>query len=159
MKKEVLIAIIIGFSVGLIITYGIHTAQTSLLAQKDAAESALSPTSNTTLTDPTGEGTHSIIIYSPQTPEIVDEEPVRISGITTPYSMVSAIGVKVHTSSVADSQGSFVIELPLEAGVNVVQLDSFAPGGEHAAQALELVYTTKTFDKRDTASSSGALRS
>lgn len=158
MKKEVVIAIIIGFSVGLIITYGIHTAQTSLLAQKDATESALSPSSNTTLTDPTGEGTHSIIIYSPQSPEILDEEPARISGITTPYSMVSAIGVKIHTSSVADSQGSFVIELPLEEGANVVALDSFAPGGERASQSLELVYTTTTLDVRDTASSSAARR-
>lgn len=154
MKKEVLIAIIIGFSVGLIITYGVHTAQSSILAQKENSEAALSPSSNATLTDPAGDGTHSLIIYSPQTEDILATSTIQISGITSPDSMIAAISGEDSSSIVADSQGSFVLEFELETGGNIVELTSYALTGEVATEILELVQSKVNLSRSSSASSS-----
>ena len=139
MKKEVLIAIIIGFIFGLVITVGIYTARKSL----NARDQMTNPQSLDQ--SPTGynsNSTHSINITSPPVYTISDTTEVTITGITTPNSMVAAISTESHHITSADNQGNFSSKVTLDAGENIVKISSYDISGNSAEINHHLIYST-----------------
>jgi hypothetical protein len=138
MKKEVLIAIFIGFSLGLLITFGIRTARESLKARDNNAslESSLLPTpSPTTLS-------HQLLITAPKDAQIIFEPETSINGATTPLSLISILTADRFETTIADMQGSFSATIPLKAGANQIEIVSFNPQNERSSAQITVVYTT-----------------
>ena len=137
MKKEVLIAIIIGFTLGLIITIGVYTAQKSI-NQRDQLLSPQSESSDNNDLD----NSHSLNITSPANYHISKSSPITITGITSPNAMIAATAIESESLTTSDFQGNFSIEVDVEAGENIIQVTSYDQSGNFTQQDLSIIYST-----------------
>ncbi|MFC1653278.1 hypothetical protein ACFL1M_00325 [Patescibacteria group bacterium] len=140
MKKEVLIAIIVGFSLGLVITFGIYRAQKSI---KERANR-----NNTTQETQTEELPEILLsITQPQDGDIFDQDSITIGGITQKESLVTAISSEDHQATQADELGNFSIEFELDTGANDITITSFNQDGTKQEKEMTVVYTTYDFEE------------
>jgi hypothetical protein len=143
MKKEILIAIIIGFILGLIITFGIWTANKSLqennntsLTQENENQPIVSETS------PNNEEKVSLTITSPENNSLLDQEDIEITGQTSPLANLVILFEDGEEIIQADQQGEFKTEITLNGGANEITITAFDQDGNEASKVLNLVYST-----------------
>lgn len=138
MKKEVLIAIIAGISLGLIISFGIATAQRSLKKQSSALE--IEPTISPQITP----NQSSLFVNSPQPNAVVSESPFLVTGSTLPGSMVAIQNGSTYTSGVADAQGNFALSLNLSEGANLIVVSTYSESGQTDRTSFKIAYQTNS---------------
>jgi hypothetical protein len=138
MKKEIIIAIVIGFILGLIITFGVYTANKALKEQKKPAAS-LPPTEEAT-PEPTRETT--LEISEPENNIVVKEDEITVSGTTLPKTPVAIIAEEFQGFAYSDNDGVFSLDVPLVSGANEIRVVSVPKEGEKAETVLTIVYTT-----------------
>ncbi len=139
MKKEVVIAIILGVCIGLIITFGVHRARQSLQT-KNIANSTSQPTNPSA--SPKDSNPHSLILYSPEDSQIYDHDEIQVSGITSENAMIAVIRDSEYASTYADSQGSFATTITLKPGANRIIVHSHNLEGTLATASADVVYST-----------------
>jgi len=115
MKKEIVIAILIGLSLGLFITYGVYQAKTGIdkKADQDQKNLALTPA-------PDQEFAGELILNSPANEIIQTETTTSVSGTTLPNSFVVIFVGNVEKITTADESGNFSVEVELESGANII---------------------------------------
>lgn len=138
MKKEVLIAIIIGFTLGLIITIGVYTAQKSI----NQRDQLISPASNGDSSSAETQASHTITVTSPKNYAISNQNELKITGITSPNSMIAVLAHDSNSLSTANDQGIFTSSVELNAGENIIRLISYDSQGNNAETNLILIYST-----------------
>ena len=144
MRKEVLIAILIGFGIGLIITFGVITAKSAINQNQEKIIGAVTPSAEV-IASPE-KSTHKITLSQPENKSVVNSEKIEISGTTTPLSAVAVMtGSSGDTVTTADETGRFYQEITLTGGVNIVKAVSISPKGEKAENQVSVVYTTAEF--------------
>lgn len=79
----------------------------------------------------------TITIESPSEGAEVEEEKIKVSGITQAYATVSIDGV----TGVADASGRFTMEVLLTEGENVLTITATSTTGKTASKTLRLKYT------------------
>ncbi len=140
MKKEVLTAIVIGFVIGLLITFGVYCAQRYLkqagqilspLADKSGAQSTTSP-----------EIISSLSLTSPLDESISKEAKISVIGITSPLSWVIILTEKSEVAVQADDKGNFETGISLISGENEIEVKSFGDKGEMVSKIVTVVYST-----------------
>ncbi len=132
MKKEVIIAILIGFGIGLLITVGIHATR-----KKDTG--VLNPVADITPTiAPNNE--HHVEIISPLENSLQSSPNLLIKGQTTPDSSIILQTEQTYQIKIADSSGAFEADFPLSFGPNQITLTSYDPTGASATFVLETTY-------------------
>ena len=140
MKKELFISILIGFGLGLLIMFGIYTANRALkengkiqspIIEPDATQSGSLDLSMQTLT-----------IVSPIDQTIIKEAKTVLSGVTSPGSWVVILAEKGEIAILADNEGSFETEIALIGGENEIEIISIAENGERASKTITVVYST-----------------
>lgn len=136
MKKEVVLAIIVGFSLGLIITLGIYTARRALRRQTPLT----SPPETSASPSPTP--SHGLTITSPTEEALLDQDKVILQGLTTPNSLVTVITPQDNLIVTANSAGEFQTQISLVGGVNQLQIVALTPDGQRAETSLTLTYST-----------------
>lgn len=136
MKKEVLIAIIAGFSLGLIITFGIHTAQKSV---KNRTTNAVDTKDNTGTTP---NQSHIIEVVSPRPNSVIDKDVVSVSGSTSPGSLLAIIATAGTSAVTADDNGQFSTKVDLDAGPNTLIIKSYSPIGQEAEITIDVAHST-----------------
>ncbi len=146
MKKEVLLAISIGFILGLIITFGIWTANKSLAGIKKptatptptvAAENT--PAANVTAA-PTN--TSGLVITTPEDESFTSKNTTTVSGKTTPNATVVILYEGDSDTLLADAQGNFSNDISLIAGFNTITVSSFDASGTKTSQTIIVTYST-----------------
>ena len=140
MKKEVLIAIIVGFSLGLVITFGIYTAQKSLkerAANQNTTEESLISGSDANIL---------LSITQPTNGSITDKDTITIGGITKKNALVTVISPEDHKATQADDLGNFSVEFSLDVGENKIQITSVSPDETKQEKTISVVYTTYEFE-------------
>lgn len=140
MKKEVLVAIIIGFGLGLVITFGIWTANKAL--KETGPKKEATPEQATEETIPTPTPTHIIVINSPEDNSISNKEKIEITGKTTPTATVAILYEGGEKIIEADSEGGFSVEISLIGGSNEITIVAYDPEGNEASKTLTVVYST-----------------
>jgi len=142
MKKEILIAIIIGFVLGLVITFGIWTANKSLkegVTQNQQEEVA----KNETITTPTqAEEKLPLTIISPENNALLNQEKLEIVGKTSPKAVVAISYEEGEKIIEADEKGDFKGEITLIGGGNEITISAFDNQGNEASKTLNLVFST-----------------
>lgn len=138
MRKEVLVAIIIGFGLGLVITFGIWTANKAL---KEAAPTTTAPTEEEEVT-PTPTPTLELVIISPENNIISEEEIIEVSGQTTPRAIIAVTYPEGEKLFEADEDGSFSTEISLVGGDNLIEISVFNDEGDETTEILTIVYST-----------------
>ncbi len=156
MRKEVLVAILLGLGIGVVVALGIFTARKALIAapeaekmeQGGAAKSATSNQQQATGSAIGGEKTekqHAVTLTSPNDGLVTANEKITLAGATTPGSTVAVTGGETDTVVAADEKGQFSAEITLVGGDNEIRIVSFGPKGEKAEAALTVVYSTAEF--------------
>jgi hypothetical protein len=143
MKKEILIAIIIGFVLGLVITFGIWTANKSL--KEGATTQPKEVTENETITTPVpaqGEEKLPLTLISPENNALVNQEKLEIVGKTSPKAVVAVVYEEGEKIIEADEKGDFKQEITLVGGGNEITISAFDNEGNEVSKTLNLVYST-----------------
>ncbi|MDP3955226.1 MAG: hypothetical protein Q8Q15_02595 [bacterium] len=143
MRKEVLIAIILGFALGLVITFGVWSANRAM-KEKDVAENTVEeevetlPTSSPTPTS----ATFSLVILSPADESFVDKDKISINGSTEPGAEIAVITENGEAIVVADESGKFDAPIILETGTNEITVTAVNAGGDEVTKTINIVYST-----------------
>ena len=154
MKKEVFLAIAIGFILGLIITFGIWTANKSLKQlPTDGTLASASPSPETTPppgTDqtpppvPTGsQSGMELNITSPAEDSLNTTSSLTISGKTAALASVAVVAPSGEQVVEADSSGNFSAKVTLEGGYNFITITAVDSGGNSVTKELTATYTTQ----------------
>ncbi len=140
MKKEVILAISIGFALGLIITFGIWTANQSLknLPQPSPKASVPpSPTpSNSQITN------NQLTINTPDDEALVSTNTITVSGTTTPVATLLIVSENGEQTTLADASGNFSLDVDLITGFNTITVYSYSTDGNEASKSLIITYST-----------------
>lgn len=143
MKKEILIAIVIGFILGLVITFGIWTANKSLQENNNepqTEENESQPIVNENSQN--DEEKMSLSITSPQDNSLLDQEEIEITGETSPLANIVILFEEGEKIIQADEQGDFKETIELSGGANEITITAVDQDGNEASKALNLVYST-----------------
>lgn len=167
MRKEFVVAIFLGLTVGLLIVVGILVARQAFEKHQSGPDNTIktikpSPIStslsagSTTVTPLSGvNGTlsvptptpskHSVIIDRPEENSVFSSSELIISGKTTPLSTIAIVSEKNEYFTTADEAGLFSQKVELITGVNEIKVASVASNDEQAEIILTVVYTTAEF--------------
>jgi len=139
MKKEVLLAITIGFIIGLVLTFFVYKSQLG----RNASSEILSPLSSgevSTKVDSLSE--KSLTIIAPIDQSISSEGKTTITGSNSPLSWVLIMGEKGEKVVQADEKGNFETDLLLVSGENEITVTAIKPDGTEISKTLTIVYST-----------------
>jgi hypothetical protein len=138
MRKEILFAIVAGVLFGLVISFGIWKANSSINPNSTSNSQNASPT-------PTIQGPSQIglTIAKPQEYEIVSENQVAISAITSPDSWVSISAEDQDYVAKSDAKGAFEMNVSLIKGLNEIIVTAFDQSGNQETHTLPIVYSTE----------------
>lgn len=117
MKKETIIAILVGLSLGLFITYGVYQAKTSISPESDKDQDILSLTPI-----PENEFSGELVLNSPENEIIQEDNSISVSGTTLPNSFVVIFVDNKETITSSDESGNFSTEISLENGLNIITI-------------------------------------
>jgi hypothetical protein len=150
MKKEVLIAVVLGIIVGLVITFGMYTANTALQRKAQQIKDA-SPTPTPTSELQNGQNS-SIIVYGPEDNMLTDKDKVQLSGSTDPNAIVVIFVNDKETITTADGKGNFSAELSLVGGSNIITTIATDTNGKQNQDQRAVVFSTASLDDSPQAS-------
>lgn len=137
MKKEMFIAILIGLTLGLIITYGVYRMRLAFLRGSDnvTVSQAPDPTPSTDAT--------TLTIFSPEDGTIQTQKELTVSGTTVPDSYVILFVNNEDYISTADSTGNFSFNVILGDGGNILKIHTVDSNGTTTTvQRTVIVQTT-----------------
>lgn len=147
MRKEVILAIAIGFSLGLVITFGIWTANKSLKNQ-GLDRPLPTPTAQTVSSSPPPAGEPSPVsnfplsVSSPEDEALFNTSKITLTGKTAAAATVAVAFEDSQTIVSADANGDFTAAVNLVGGYNVIRVTAFDTAGNRAEQLLTVTYTT-----------------
>lgn len=139
MKKEVVFAITIGFTLGLLLTFFLYKSQFN----SGSANSIVSPLGDKIKTEAlTPFPSQSLSIISPIDQSIAKEGKTVVSGISAPLSWLIIMGEKGEKVVQADEKGNFETDLLLVSGENEITISSINAKGEKVEKQITIVYST-----------------
>lgn len=141
MRKEVLIAIIIGFALGLVITFGVWTANRAI---KETAPQKEGSTEEVEIEEPTPTPVSQLplIVTTPKDNSIIDKEKIEVTGKTAPQAIVVILYQEGEKILEADEKGNFNTEITLTGGANKIEISAHDQEGNEIIQILTVVYST-----------------
>jgi len=139
MPKEITFAILIGFIFGLLITFGVYTANKAIQEQgkQSKAESSITPSPAT----PSSQ--NSLTISEPVDEELFSDPEIILSGKTNPQAVITVLTENNELFVEADNDGFFSQKITLVPGINSLTLVSTNTFGNQAQADLTLTYSTK----------------
>jgi len=140
MKKEVFLAVFVGFALGLIITFGIWTANKSLRPVPVTSSPTPSAEAGVEPTPPAAQVTLSV--SDPVDESVTSTSTVTVTGKTLPSAPVIITGEGVQSIVVADNAGDFEQDVKLEAGYNRLTVSVYDGQGNSVSKQLLVTYTT-----------------
>ena len=154
MRKEILIAIIVGVIVGLGITFGLFTVRQRIFPNTTAREINSSREQNPT---PTPTATQrNLVIQQPENNLLTDQSSVKVVGRALPNSYITILTPDNEALTVADQDGDFAQDVELDLGGNRVTVVAIAPDGQQEEVVLSVVYSTVDLNA-DTASAEASV--
>ena len=146
MRKEILAAILVGFALGLVITFGIWSANKALVntggGKTVENQEAKTPAGNISPSENPQATPFSLAISKPEDESIINTNKVTVSGITEPLAQIVIIGEKGEDILEADEKGIFTSEVSLVSGTNEITVTAFSKNGDEVSKTLNIVYST-----------------
>lgn len=137
MRKEIILAIVLGAILGLVIIFGINLANQSATNITPTPSPTLQPEANQPLVE-----TPTLQVISPENNSVSFEDSLTLIGKTQENAWVSLIWEEGETIIQADQDGNFQQEIDLIGGENIIEIT--ATDGKDYQESLELtvIYTT-----------------
>lgn len=136
MRKEVLLAIILGVGLGVVVAFGIWRANQALTPRDTAQNQNVLPM-------PKPEDFSELVITEPENQAVVSQDSVIVRGAATPGATIAILASGNEYILEADKEGGFEQEVDLAPGPNEIKVISFASDGNTAEERLVVVYTTE----------------
>jgi hypothetical protein len=137
MKKEVLIAILIGFSLGLTITYGVYRVRLAMQDQPPSIEQIVNATPT-----PASEAQSIIAVHSPTNGTVQTEASTTVAGTTLPNAFVVLFVNNESYIQTSDATGNFSFEVPLVNGGNILIVHVVNEDGQSISVERTIVVTS-----------------
>lgn len=147
MKKEVLVAVMIGLTMGLLITYGIYRVQTAI-NQPPITDVLDTATDSAEISAPT-----VIALHSPDQGAVQTGTGTIITGTTIPESFVVVFVNDKETITTSDKSGNFTHSTDLSSGTNFIKVHVIDENG-NTATAERVVVVSDIFERMASASES-----
>jgi hypothetical protein len=147
MKKEILVAIVFGLSVGLFITYGLYRTRNVVT---DEQTNTIGDDNNT---DTDADNTGNLVLHSPEDEIIVGTADITIAGDTDPENFVVIFVNEEEHLTTADVTGAFSIGAELEAGSNVILVYTVDEDGKSSSQERVVIFTTQSLSEETSTAS------
>lgn len=145
MRKEVVVAIIIGGVLGLTVAFGIWKANSSFSASKQVQSSSTSAPLASSFASPEPVTDKNLTLTSPNQYEVFTQSTIKIAGLTKANSYV-VIQSDKNTVTRADSSGSFSVDFELEEGINAILIKSFEQDYTAHEKSVTVVYEPNLSD-------------
>jgi glucodextranase-like protein len=139
MRKEIIIAILIGIIFGLVVTYGIYTANKAISQKPGAGKKGSVLPSPTATPEPLVD----LHISSPEDSLVLEKSNVTISGTTVPEGIVTIITETDEIITQANAEGVFRQEIELIKGANTITISATDLSKVSQPQVINLVYSTE----------------
>lgn len=136
MRREVIVAIILGVGVGLLVAFGLWRANLSFSPNS-------SPLPQEQTQDQTETVLSDLIITSPEDSSVVAKDTVTVEGATTPGASVVILTESGEYLTQAGADGSFEVEITLAPGPNEIMVKSYDGQEREATQTIAVVYSTE----------------
>jgi hypothetical protein len=120
MRKEVIIAIILGLGLGFVITFGIYRTRVALRSTPSSEEQAEALKTPATSLTPTTE--QALAIHNPEDGLITAATSTVVTGESEPNAPVVLLVNSTEYLSTTDGGGNFSFDVPLRQGSNVLTL-------------------------------------
>lgn len=153
MKKEVILAILIGLGMGLFITYGVYRVRTSITTPPVTDLEEATDASPTTTATPA-----LIAIHNPEHGQVQSESTTTVTGTTTENAYVVLFVNDEDFISTADETGNFSFEVDLEDGVNYITVHVIHNDGT-TAEDERIVIVSSALEDLETVASEEATDS
>lgn len=142
MKKEIIIAILVGLSMGLIITFGVYRVKSSIT---EAPTTSLEDESeqNEATTAPT-----ILALHSPEDGTVQVEKELTVTGTTIPNSFIVLFVNDSDFISNTDESGNFSFQVELEDGANILRVHVLNEDGETTVEE-RLVVISDAFEQEE----------
>ncbi|MBI4057831.1 hypothetical protein HY405_00735 [Candidatus Microgenomates bacterium] len=140
MRKEVLIAIILGAALGLAIAFGVWRANIALSPKKTTQETTSTATPTST---PSSTPEFSLVVTQPEDEALVDTQTITVEGKTLPGATVIITSPADEQIVLAGSDGTFTREIKLESGANTVLITTINENDETVEQQITVTYSTE----------------
>lgn len=144
MKKEVIIAIIIGLLIGLVFTLGISTANKALNQQK--AKKLTPQDSGNSLTTSNNNQQKTLTVTSHENFDLINQSETTLSGIAWPKAVIALMAETQTRLIQADSEGIFTFQINLIKGFNEISLIATDETNTTQTQNLVLTYSTSKIE-------------
>ncbi len=141
MKKEVLLAIILGLIVGLVITYGVYNARKAVETIQSVSEQNDIETQIPVATD-----SGTLVLTAPEDNSIQALSDTIISGTTQPRSNVIVFVNDTPTFAESDTTGAFQIPTTLDSGSNVLTVFGIDREGKQVKHQRVVVVSSASLD-------------
>lgn len=139
MRKELLVASIIGIGFGLIIAFGVYRVNSSL--KPNAAKTESTPKPKTVVSE------FKIALDKPQNNDVVTLSSTQVSGITKPLTWVTVSGEDEDYIIQSDEKGLFSQDVSLIAGINQIKITAFDSVGSQSVEKVLVVYSSSFEEK------------
>lgn len=141
MRKEILLAIFVGITLGLMITFGIYqnseNAETGQNNDTDQLINNPVSSESAVIQDP------QLMINSPEEDLFTNEEDLIVSGSASPNSFVVVLVNDSESISNTDESGNFSIKVKLDEGGNLIEINSIDEDGKKISKQRTVIYEVK----------------
>ncbi|HSV94674.1 MAG TPA: hypothetical protein VLH94_01685 [Spirochaetia bacterium] len=140
MRKEVILAVIIGVLLGGVILYGINLANTSskLNFSNRGNEENISKATPT----PIKKSDNQVIIITPQENSVVTESQITLKGSAKPNSSIAIISESDDLIVQSDNDGNFSSEINLINGENAITVTAVDDQQATTSASITVIRTT-----------------
>lgn len=142
MRKEALFAIFFGIVLGLIITYGIYQARSSLFQPQNTNNSVLLPSPT-----PQPGDTGKLVLHSPEDGIVITEPTVTVAGTTVPSSYVVILVGNAETITSSDESGNFSVAVALKDDSNSIAAYTLEEDGTIVVVERTVIVSSVSFDE------------
>lgn len=141
MRREVIIAIILGVGLGIAVAFGVWRANIALSSKSPQATPNNKLVKSSTVEGPSSSS--NLLIASPENNSISSTNTLIIKGSSVPKAIVVISTNNDNQIVQSDSSGSFEKQVNLEGGPNQIIIKSYDEQGNESNQKLNIVYSTE----------------
>ncbi len=142
MKKEVIVAIVFGFIIGLTIAFGAYNANKSLQQAKNKPTPSSPAASNQQNNTPT----NKLVIKEPEENIVIRDNEATVSGQAEPYATIAVMAENGEELLTTDSQGLFSTQIGLISGTNEIKVVTIDKNDKVEEQIIPVVYSTQKIE-------------
>lgn len=127
MRKEILLAVLIGISLGLLITFGVYQSRQNV---SDSQNNQTQDLVKSAMLDEGSENNSQLALTSPEDELLTGSRRLIVSGATGANNFVVIFVNNEETITHADESGNFSIEVELNEGANIIVVQSLDEDGQ-----------------------------